>query len=144
MDAELYNKDFYEWTQKNASLLREGKLSEVDLENLIEELESMGRSEKRAFVNRLSVLIAHILKWQYQPKIRSKSWRYTIEEQRGQVADILEDNPSFNSLLDEMLLKAYKKAILIVLKETPLNKADLPVSCPYAFKQVMDNEFWPE
>ena len=144
MDTELYDKDFYEWTRKNAELLREGKLSEIDLENLIEELESMGRSEKRAFVNRLAVLIAHILKWHYQPDLRPKSWKSTIKEQRMQVADLLEDNPSFKPLLNEMLSKAYRKSIVIAEKETGLDEVTFPSTCPYAFEQVMDNEFWPE
>jgi len=140
----LYDRDFYQWTQENAQLLREGRLSEIDLENLIEELEAMGRSEKRAFVSRLAVLIAHLLKWKYQPKIRSQSWQYTIMEQREKVNDLLEDNPSFKQSMDTMFSKAYKGAVLIILKETPLDKSDIPASCPYAFEQIMDNDFLPE
>jgi len=139
----LYDRDFYEWTQKNAQLLREGRLSEIDLENLIEELESMGRSEKRAFVNRLAVLIAHLLKWQYQPDLRAKSWRSTIKEQRMQVADLLEDNPSFKPFLNDMFLKAYKKAVVIAEKETGLEEETFPVPCPYELEEIMDTTFFP-
>ena len=140
----LYERDFYQWTQENARLLREGRLSEIDVENLIEELEGMGKSEKRQFVNRLAVLLAHLLKWQYQPKIRSKSWRYTIKEQRKRVTKILRDSPSLKHDLDDHVKEAYEDAILIILKETPLDESDIPASCPYTFEQVMDDDFWPE
>jgi len=89
------------------------------------------------------LLIAHLLKWEYQPKIRSQSWQYTIEEQRVKVRDLLEDNPSFKGSLGDMLLKAYKDAILIVLKETPLNRPDLQATCPYTFDQIMNDDFLP-
>jgi len=91
----LYDSDFYQWTQENAQLLKAGRFLEADIENIVEELESMGRSERRAFISRLAVLIAHLMKWEYQPKIRSKSWQYTIRAQRSQVRDLLKDNPSF-------------------------------------------------
>ena len=139
----LYDRDFYEWTRKNAQLLREGRLSEIDRDNLIEELETMGRSEKRAFVNHLAVLIAHLLKWERQPVLRSKSWRYTIREQRAQVADILDDNPSFRPSLEGMLLKAYGKAIVRVAKETGLDEESFPVTCPYEPDKIMDTTFFP-
>jgi hypothetical protein len=103
----------------------------------------MGRSEKRAFLSRLAVLVAHLLKWQYQPEIRSKNWRYTIKEQRRKVEDLLEDNPSFKYSSGDMLTKAYEDAILIVLKETRLDESDLPLACPYTFEQVMDTAFLP-
>jgi len=102
----LCDEDFYAWTRKNAQLLREGRLSEIDADNLIEELEAMGRSEKRAFMNHLAVLIAHLLEWERQPVLRSKSWRYTIREQRSQMADILEDNPNLEHFLGDLLLEA--------------------------------------
>jgi hypothetical protein len=139
----LYDEDFYAWTRKNAQLLREGRLSEIDTDNLIEELEAMGRSEKRAFVNHLAVLIAHLLKWERQPALRSKSWRYTIREQRAQVADILEDNPSLKHSLGDLLLKAYGKAILRVVKETGLDEETFPPVCPFSADQIMDAAFFP-
>jgi hypothetical protein len=139
----LYDRDFYEWTRKNAQLLREGRLSEIDTDNLIEELETMGRSEKRAFVNHLAVLLAHLLKWERQPGLRSKSWRYTIREQRAQVADILDDNPSFKHSLDELLLKAYGKSIVRVVKETGLDEDNFPATCPYEPDEIMDTTFFP-
>ncbi len=139
----LYEKDFYEWTQKNAQLLREGRLAEIDIDNLVEELEAMGRSEKRAFVNHLAVLIAHLLKWERQPVLRSKSWRFTIREQRAQVADILQDNPSFKDSFTDALARAYGKAVVRVVKETGLDEETFPESCPYMFTEIMDSDFFP-
>src|SRR5512134_2414110 len=94
--AELYEQDFYAWTQEQASKLRSGELVTLDLEHLAEEIESMGRSERRELINRLAVLLAHMLKWQYQPERRGsgKSWRATIKEQRRQVQRVLKDSPS--------------------------------------------------
>ncbi len=139
----LYEKDFYEWTQKNAQLLREGRLAEIDIDNLVEELEAMGRSEKRAFVNHLAVLIAHLLKWERQPVLRSKSWRFTIREQRAQVADILQDNPSFKDSFTDALARAYGKAVVRVVKETGLDEETFPESCPYMLAEIMDSDFFP-
>lgn len=143
MNPELYEKDFYEWTQKNAQLLREGRLSEIDLDNLIEELESMGRSEKRAFVNRLAILISHLLKWQYQPERRSKSWRSTIDTQRIDVADILEDSPSLRHEMEERLTRAYIKAKIMAEAETGIDRDNFPATCPYDFEKIMEPSFFP-
>jgi len=139
----LYEKDFYEWTQKNAQLLREGRLAEIDIDNLVEELEAMGRGEKRAFVNHLAVLIAHLLKWERQPVLRSKSWRFTIREQRAQVADILQDDPSFKDSFTDALARAYGKAVVRVVKETGLDEETFPESCPYMLAEIMDSDFFP-
>jgi len=139
----LYDQDFYKWTQESARLLREGRFSDLDIENLVEEVESMGRSEKREFISRLAVLIAHLLKWGYQPGKRSRSWASTIVEQRSEVADVLEDNPSFKSTLDDMILRAYKKAVIKVESETGLDEKAFPEACPYSFEQIMDRKFLP-
>jgi hypothetical protein len=140
---DLYDRDFYQWTQKNARLLREGRLSEIDLDNLIEELESMGRSEKRAFVNRLAVLIAHLLKWQYQPERRSKSWRSTIDTQRIDVADLLEDSPSLRHEIEEKLTRAYIKARIMAEAETGIDREVFPATCPYELDFILDKNFLP-
>ena len=140
----IYERDFYRWTQENARLLREGRLSEIDLENLIEELESMGRSEKRALVNRLAVLIAHLLKWEYQPERRSKSWRSTVDTQRIDVADLLEDSPSLRHEIEERLSRAYVKARILAEAETGLDRESFPPTCPYELEQIMDKDFRPE
>lgn len=144
MDAELYEKDFYSWAMQNARLIRLGELSDVDLQNIAEELESMGKSEKRAFMNRLAVLIAHLLKWQFQPGMRSNSWMYSIKEQRASLQDLLEDSPSLGSEIEQKLEKAYSKAIIIAAKETGLPESTFPSTWPYSFSQTLDYNFLPE
>ncbi len=97
MERVLYQKDYYGWLQENAQLIRERKFSEVDADNLIEELESMGKSEKRELSSRLTVLLMHLMKWQYQAVRRSTSWRNTIAVQRIDIQDLLEDSPSLRT-----------------------------------------------
>lgn len=144
MIADSYDRDFYAWAMKNAELIRQGRFTEVDAQHIAEELESMGRSERRALMSRLAVLLAHLLKWQYQPTLRSNSWQYTIKEQRLAVADLLEDNPSLKAQLEEIRERAYQSARLIAARETGLGEETFPVSCPFSFDQVMDEDFWPE
>src|SRR5689334_13690461 len=93
-NATLYDTDFYAWTAEQAALLRAGRLSEADVENIAEEIESMGRSERRELVNRLTVLFVHLLKWRHQPGLRPRSWALTIEQQRIQLGRHLDHNPS--------------------------------------------------
>jgi hypothetical protein len=139
-----YQKDFYRWTEEQASLLKAGRLSELDSEHLIEELESMGASELNQLQNRLKALIAHLLKWQYQPSFRSRSWHATIEEQRLSLLGLIEDSPSLKNILDDRLLKAYPQGVLLAVKETNLDKKSFPATCPYTVRQLFDIDFYPE
>lgn len=143
-NSSLYDRDFYAWSQEQARLLRSGKLSEADLEHIAEEIESMGKSEKRELVNRLAVLLMHLLKWQFQPTTRGTSWRLTIEEQRDRLADHLTDNPSLKATLDASTASGYKLAILGAARETGLDRAIFPTVCPWSFDQMMAENFWPE
>jgi hypothetical protein len=93
----LHEQDFYAWTYQQAQFLRTGSLSRLDVDFLIEELESMGASEKRELLSRLEVLLTHLLKWQYQPALQIRSWVLTIEEQRDRIKDHLDDNPSLKN-----------------------------------------------
>jgi hypothetical protein len=106
----LYEQDFYLWTQITAKQLKENKFNEIDIKNLIEEIESIGRSEKRELKSRLIVLLMHLLKWHYQPEKRSESWRSTITEQRICIEGLLEDSPSLKPLLPEVFEDCYQKA----------------------------------
>jgi len=144
MDSGLYEQDFYAWAKRNSELLRAGRFSEVDVDNLVEELESMGRSEKRALVARMAVLMAHLLKWRYQPALRSNSWKYTIKAQRRKVGKILEDSPSLKHQMKALFSEAYEDAILLTAKDTGLTEEDFPSQCPYTLDRVMDDTFWPE
>jgi hypothetical protein len=90
----LHELDFYAWTQQQVDLLKSGNLADVDFKNLIEEIEHMGASERRELINRLAVLMGHLLKWHYQPSFRGRNWQLTIKEQRRQLQRLLKDNPS--------------------------------------------------
>lgn len=140
----LYDRDFYAWTQEQAALLKSGQWDRLDIPNLVEEIEALGRQERRELVNRLGILVGHLLKWQFQPQQRSKSWTATIIEQRQEIQELIADNPSLKSYLVEAIEKAYQKGILLVAKETPLSLDDLPAQCPYTLDQVMDPNFYPE
>ncbi len=143
-DGALYDRDFYAWANEQAALLRAGKLAQADIEHIAEEIESMGMTEKRELANRLAVLLAHLLKWQYQPGRRGSSWEVTIRVQRRHLARHLADNPSLKSKLPEAIEYAYENARDEAYAETGLAKATFPASCPWLFDQMMDETFWPE
>ncbi len=139
-----YDQDFYQWTQHNAQLLREGKLAEIDILHIAEELESMGKRDKRELISRLTVLLAHLLKWQFQPQLRSKSWQLTVREQRLQIAKLLKDSPSLKPLLhQEGILEAYPDALDMASDETGLPLSTFPEVCPYSIEQLLDKTFYP-
>lgn len=138
----LYNSDFYGWTQKQAELLRQQKWHLLDLDNLIEEIESLGRQERRELVNRLSVLLGHLLKWQYQPEQRSNSWMATIREQRRQANDLLAENPSLKPQMAEILQQAYLNGLDLAVRETNLPYEALPSECPYSLEQILSPDFF--
>ena len=140
----LYNSDFYGWTKEQVQLLREEKWEILDKLNLIEEIETLGRQERRELVNRLALLLGHLLKWQYQPEKRSNSWLATIREQRTQVKRILTDSPSLKSYLEEALQLSYEDGINLAVKETNLPYETFSQSCNYGISQILDNEFLPE
>jgi hypothetical protein len=139
-----YNKDFYAWLMNNASLLRQHKFSEVDIEHIAEELESMGKSEKRELTSRLTVLLAHLLKWKCQPALRSRSWKNTILTQRIDILELLEDSPSLKYELEERAVIAYEKAKLSAEDETGIDKNNFPETCPFTFEELLRKDFLPE
>ncbi|MCG9886474.1 MAG: DUF29 domain-containing protein [Cyanobacteria bacterium] len=126
-----YEADFYAWTQQQGAILREWRPPQLDWENLAEEIESMGRQERRELVNRLAVLLGHLLKWRYQPELRGKSWRTTIQEQRRQVARLMKQNPSLKSYLPEAFLEGYGDGRLLAIRETALDEEDFPIDPPF-------------
>ncbi len=143
MERVLYQKDYYGWLQENARLIREKKFSEIDTENLIEELESMGKSEKRELSSRLTILLMHLLKWQYQAVKRSTSWRNTIAVQRIDVRELLEDSPSLRNEVLDRIETAYEKAKLAAEVETGIEKQNFPAACPFSLEQILDENFLP-
>ncbi|KJU85017.1 protein containing DUF29 [Candidatus Magnetobacterium bavaricum] len=140
----LYEVDFYQWVFYNADLLRQGRFAEIDLENIIEELEDMGRNNKRELASRLMVLIMHLLKWQYQPKRRGESWSTTIGNQRTDIKLLLADSPSLKYNIEAIIAKGFIEAKRRFEKETGISARELPQTCPYTFEQLMNHDFWPE
>jgi hypothetical protein len=143
-NSTLYEQDFYAWANEQAALLRAGRLSEADIEHVAEEIETMGKTEKRELISRLKVLLMHLLKWRFQPGGRSTSWRLTIAEQRREVVDHLADNPSLKAKLPETMESAYGGAVLAAARETNLDLDIFPSVCPWSFEQVIDRNFWPD
>ena len=140
----LYEQDFYAWTQRQADLLRAGQLGELDVENLIEEIESLGRQERQELRNRLGVLLGHLLKWNYQPEARSKSWVYTIKEQRQEIQRHLKENPSLKPYLREAIEVGYEQGLNLVGRETPLDPKGLPQICPFSETDIFEVPIdWP-
>ena len=127
-----------------AALLRDGKLTDADIENIAEEIESMGKTKKRELENRLTVLFLHLLKWQFQPALQGNSWRLTIREQRRRTTRHLQDNPSLKARLNEIIEVAYGDALIEAERETGLPESTFPAICPWSFDQAMDEGFWPE
>jgi hypothetical protein len=141
---DLYGADFYEWTREQARLLRERRWNELDLENLVDEVAGVGGSEKREIGNRLTILLAHLLKWKYQPGGRGASWTGTLFEQRGQLSDILEMSPSLRGYFRAQVEVRYRSGRLAAAKETGIAFGLFPEKCPFTPEQVLDLEFFPE
>ncbi|BAP56709.1 hypothetical protein THII_2412 [Thioploca ingrica] len=139
-----YETDFYAWASYNAQLLREGKFSELDIEHIAEELESMGKNNKRELISRLKILIGHLLKWQYQPGGRSTSWRGSIVEQRLQLNDLIEYSPSLKPQLLEAITQAYPHAVELASDDTGFLESVFPEICPYSQEQILTKGFFPE
>ena len=139
-----HEKDVYGWAIHTAQLLRNEKMSEVDFDGIIEEMEALGRSNEHELINRLALIISHLLKWQFQPNMRGHSWICTIREQRRQVKIHVRKNPSLKSKFKEILADAYDVSIPKAAKETSLEEKTFPTQCPYTFEQLMDETFYPE
>ena len=139
-----YEEDFYAWTQDQATLLRDGDWAALYVANLIEEIETMGRSERRELANRLEQLLLHMLKWQYQPARQSRSWLASIRYQRIGIARLLTDNPSLRPMIPLLLENVYASAVLRAEIETNLASTTFPDVCPYTIDQMLDIAWLPE
>jgi len=139
-----YQNDFYSWTREQARLLREGRLAELDIEHLSEEIEDMGKSEQRALGSFLETLLIHLLKWAYQIHYPYKrSWQLTILEQRKRILRQLKNNPGLKPTLSEAMADAYDLARLGAERETGIPSDVFPERCPWTFEQIADPDFWP-
>lgn len=143
---KLYEQDFYLWIQTTVKLLSEGKLKELDIENLIEEIDSMGRREKKELKTRLIVLIEHLLKLQYwteEKDYNARSWRNTVVEQRRQIAYSLADSPSLKSILNDVFLECYQDARNDTLRKYELPSELFPEDSPFSLLDVLNADFLP-
>ena len=143
-EATLYERDFYAWANEQTALLRAGKVAEADLKHIAEEIESMGRTEKRDLASRLAVLLLHLLKWRYQPGRRGASWQATVRVQRRDLDVHLADNPSLKAVVPQAIAQAYGNAVIEAAAETGFAEAAFPPACPWTFAQITDADFWPE
>ncbi len=144
MGTVNYDQDFYGWTVEQVALLQNKQFDQIDLEHIIEEIESMGKAERNQLRNRLTVLLMHLLKWQYEPSHRCTSWVQTIREQRRAIPRLIKDNPSLKSSLADLLLDAYSNAVEDAADETNLPISLFPTDCPWSYTQFMDKEFFPD
>jgi Domain of unknown function DUF29 len=141
--ADLYELDFAAWAETNAELLRAGRFSEVDLENVAEEIEDLARRKRDALESRLARLIQHLLKWQFQQEKRSKSWQRTMLQQRQLILRLLRQNPSLKPAFAELAVEAYSEATRSAAFEMGCEVKALPSSSPYSMEQLLDLDYLP-
>jgi len=137
----LYERDLYAWSLEQARLLREGRLTEIDAENVAEEILDVGRNEYDKLESALWVLLMHMLKWDHQPERRTRSWETAILEQRDRVELQLRDNPSLKSRIPEAVRRAYRGGRLRASGETDLDLKQFPEKCPYDWETILNRPF---
>ncbi len=138
-----YEQDFYAWLTVNATLLRQGRLAEIDAAHIAEELEDMSKSERRAVESYLRVLVLHLLKWQHQPSLRGPSWQQSIDNARDEIVLRLQDSPSLRPRLGEMIAARYANARKNAMRETGLPLGTFPETCPFTIDQLLDADYLP-
>jgi hypothetical protein len=138
-----YETDFYAWTQAQAAALRAKDVAALDLEHLAEEIESLGKRDRRTVHGHLKVLLIHLLKWAHQPVRRSPSWRRSIHNARDTLRLVLDDSLTLRQQLPAILAEAYPRARRHAQEQTGLTLATFPAACPWPADQVLDEEFWP-
>ena len=138
-----YDEDFFLWTQRQAALIRAGQFDLVDWENVALEIGAIGGRERRELGTRLKILTMHLLKWQFQPQRRSKSSRGTINDQRDEIEQLLEEDPSLHREIEALIGKRYRIARANAAAETGLALRTFPSRCPYAADQILDDTYFP-
>jgi hypothetical protein len=145
MTTPDYDTDFYAWTQAQAQALRAKDVAALDLEHLAEEIESLGKRDRRILESQLRRLLLHLLKYRYDPAPEPRrGWRVTVREARRDIADLLEDSPSLQHHPERYLARAYRIARENAMDDTGLPLATFPEACPWGIAQVLDEDFWPE
>ncbi|MBE9237840.1 DUF29 domain-containing protein [Anabaena aphanizomenioides LEGE 00250] len=141
----LYGQDFFAWVEQTAEILRSQQWDELDLENLIEEVVDLGKSQQRALQSALRLVLSHLLKWKYQPESRSKNWQVTITRERLNLDELLAESPSLRRFLtdDEWINATYQRARKEAMVETGLSEEKFAIACPFALNQILDLDFYP-
>ena len=142
-DKNLYETDYDAWLAAQINGLQQGDIAALDIPHLIEELEGLSKSNERELESYLIRLLAHLLKWEYQPSMRSGSWEASITNSRDRIERLLDDQKSLRSRVGEFLPNAYKSAIKWATKETKLRTDLFPPSCPYSVEQLLDESWLP-
>jgi hypothetical protein len=142
--TQLYEQDFSLWLDETVKLLREGNLGALDIENLIEEIECMGRSERQAVKSNLEIILMHLLKYKYQPEKRSNSWRYSLLEHRRRLDAAFKDSPSLKRYFLQEFDNCYLGARKLASVETGIAIAIFPLEIPFTIEQVLDEDYLPE
>jgi hypothetical protein len=136
----LYEQDFYAWANETAEAILTGAYDKIDAAALADEVADMARKEKRNLRSRLAVLVAHLLKWDYQPEKRSRNWVGTVALQRIKTEELLEESPSLRNQLPEHLDAVYRTAVAIAVRDTQLAKGAFPLACPYSIDEILLNK----
>lgn len=142
--SDLYERDFHEWTRAQAEILRRLKPANLDWENLSEEIETLGRNDRRSIESNLGVILLHLLKWQYQPEKRKSGWRSTIIEHRARILKLIDESPSLKIYPAQVLAEEYQVARERASDETDLPLDRFPDGCPYAIAHILDQAFYPD
>jgi hypothetical protein len=140
----LYEQDFNLWLEETVNLLKTRQLSLIDYENLIEEIESMGKRDKKALESNLEQILMHLLKWQYQKNKRSNSWRYSIIEHRNRLKKDFRDSPSLKPYFDDVLEDCYQTAREFASEQTGLDIKTFPIDIPFTKEQILSSNYLPE
>ena len=143
----LYEADFHAWVEQQADAIRRRDWRALDVDNLVEEVESMGKQLRSELVNRLAVLLAHLAKWQVQTTMRllhGRSWQLTIVEQRNKLADHMEDNPSLKPYVPQAMQRAWRDARVVAARESGLSRESFPAQCPFTWDDAMREDWLPD
>jgi hypothetical protein len=141
-----YESDVVAWAKEQAEMIRSGRFDKLDLKNIAEEIEDVGKSEQRELASRMAVLLAHILKWKFQPQKRSVSWTLTIKEQRRLLVRRVQKTPSLSPMLSdpEWIDEIWVDAKALAEKETGLDIGTYPEVCPWPMANVLAPDWLPE
>ena len=139
----LYDADYLSWLEATAAALKRQDYGAIDWNNVIEEIEDMGRRERQSLESNLVVLLLHLLQWQFQPGHRSGSWESSILEHRRRIRRAIQTSPSLKPYLDDCLAECYEDAIDQATSQTGLSRATFSTDCPYTVSQIMAKGFLP-